>query len=516
MKNISIPAFNEADCKIDRENKNSRVYYFSNAEKSAFDSYCKLLSDAGFSKQEEYKIGDRRFAAYSKDGVGVFLNDFSSLGELCIVVEENCSYFSYSDRSLDQKVAPQITQISLEDFGMSYVIRLSDGRFIVIDGGRQLKPDADKLFECLKNGSPSQDAPVIAAWIMTHPHDDHFHCFMTFMEEYSDKVVIEKFLFNFPEADDLEHYPKLKVFETEAIPRMLEWIERTGAPVYTAHTGQRYRIGDADCEILASMDDTIHLSDNINSTSLVIRMELGGQVILWSTDARFRDIKLSDKHGAHLKADILQVPHHSFSGGGPEEQIRAYKLIDAPVCLLPNTDHIAFTWHCVFTNKASRYLFADSDTAEIITGDVQRTITLPYTPEPEAKNEIARKYLTGLENNGAVAWVFSELDTACRDDFRFTVLNMTRVPAVIWAEIFFEDPDRRLRYIKIEVEPNLFKRIDVLSDDANHDARYFNSFTLANKGLPENAPFAIRFVSNVPVVITNKNHKESYRSSAVR
>ena len=49
-------------------------------------------------------------------------------------------------------VTPEITQIALEDFGMSYVIRLSDGRFIVIDGGRDFEPESDKLFKALNDG----------------------------------------------------------------------------------------------------------------------------------------------------------------------------------------------------------------------------------------------------------------------------------------------------------------------------------------------------------------------------
>ena len=116
------------------------------------------------------------------------------------------SYFSYTDRFRGDMMAPQITQVHLEDFGLSYVIRLSDGRFIIFDGGWNFEPDRNRLFECLKAGSPDEK-PVIAAWILTHPHGDHYLCFLGFMEQYGDQVVIEKFLFNFPEFDDIEHTP---------------------------------------------------------------------------------------------------------------------------------------------------------------------------------------------------------------------------------------------------------------------------------------------------------------------
>ena len=70
---------------------------------------------------------------------------------------------------------------------------------------------------------------------------------------------------------------------------MEERVKKSGAKVYMPHTGQKYIIGDAVLEILSSIDDTIHLSDDLNPTSLMIRMELGGQVIMWSADASYSD-----------------------------------------------------------------------------------------------------------------------------------------------------------------------------------------------------------------------------------
>ena len=46
--------------------------------------------------------------------------------------------------------------------------RLSDGRFILLDGGRNLAQDADRLYEYLKAGC-TQDRPRIAAWIFPIP-----------------------------------------------------------------------------------------------------------------------------------------------------------------------------------------------------------------------------------------------------------------------------------------------------------------------------------------------------------
>lgn len=513
MKHLTIPAFRETNYEEHQENKNARVYYFSSVAPGAFEDYCELFEASGFTKKKEHQIDSHRFAAFFGDGTGIFVNAFGDLQEMSIVVEQNCTYFSYSDEKGVPCTTPRITQIALDEFGMSYVIRLSDGRFILLDGGREVEAEADKLFTCLQQGNVLNGLPVIAAWIMTHPHGDHFHCFMAFMEKYAEQVTIEKFLFLFPEADDTAHYPKLMPKETPAIPRMLDWIAQTDAAVYSPHTGQEYRIGDAVCRILASMDDTIHRSQHVNATSLVIRMELGGQVILWATDAYFRPAQLSRKYGAYLKSDILQVPHHGFSAGGAQEQITAYKLIDAPVCLLPNNDYIAFTWHSIFSNLSTRYLFADSPVAEVITGEVQRTIDLPYSPRPEAKKELARKYLTGMKSNGSPAWVFSDLHTSQPGDLCYTILNMTRMPVTVQAELYFEDPEQVVRHMTIKVPAHVLRQVTVT--DAQPDELSEETCFRAKKGLPENAAFAIRFLSSDPVVITNKSHRESYRAETV-
>jgi len=520
MKNIKLSAFCEENFFDEIENRDSRVITVTAADEALFDRYCALFEGEGFEKKEEWQREGNLFAAYRKESTGIFVSYFGALSEISIVVEENCRYFDYTDCPAGASVTPQITQISLEDFGMSYAIRLPDGRFILIDGGREFEPEADKLYDRIKADSPF-DTPIIAAWIMTHPHSDHFHCFVPFMDKYADKVKIEKFIFNFPEADDLAHYPKLAELddrmdydtsETTYIPLMLERIENTGAAVYTPHTGQVYKIGDAVCEILASMDNTIHLSDNINAASIVIRMELGGQVILWATDASFSKAKIPERWGSYLKADILQIPHHGFQCGKAEAEVEGYDLISPEVCFLPVIDYNAYNFICIH-QKGMSHLYKLNCVKEIITGDVERTITLPYKASAYAKNEIERKYISGLESNGARTWIFTELYTDIEEDFIFTILNTAIVTATVWIELFFEDPAKTVRFIKAEVKGGRLRRLSIIGDEVDGDARYFNSDSLKCKGVPEGVPFAVRFMCDTPIVVSHKSHTATYRST---
>ncbi len=516
---ITIPIFNETEFFDCQENRNSRGIILPNSDEARFDGYCQALQNDGFSVKEIRSDGGRRFCAFAKEDVGVFLNYYETTGDLTIVTETDCSYFSYCDTCLDRTVTPQITQIALEDFGMSYVIRLSDGRFIVFDGGWNFGPDRDKLFQCLQEGAAGE-TPVIAAWILTHPHCDHYHCFIGFADQYGDQVKIEKILLNFPEADDLEHYPtftwsdpRVDYDSAEAvnIPRMWERIARCGATVYTAHTGQRYRIGDAECEILSCMDDTLWSSYSVNAGSLVIRMELAGQVILWTADSSFSTARLPERYGTYLKADILQVPHHGFQSGEGAAEVAGYDLIRPRICLLPVSDFNAYTVLCSH-REGVRHLLTNGGIDEMITGSTQRTISLPYTAPVYAKAEYARKYREGQAASGARTWIFTGLSTDRPEDFQFTFLNTTHIKANVEIELFFEDATRKIRYVKALILPTRIQTVNIVGEEVESETVWFNALSLQKQGIPENVLFAVRFISEIPIVISHPDHKETYRS----
>lgn len=517
---MKLPEFNGKTYFENTINKNSEVVTIKDVPEKSFYDSLGFFEAEGYQRWELRESSTTAFCSLKKETNGIFINYYYGTSELTVVQETDSKYFDYCDVMGAETVAPQITQVHLEDFGMSYVVRLSDGRFILFDGGRQFEPDAESLYRCLKRGT-NEEKPRIAAWIMTHPHSDHFHCFFAFMQAYAEDVVIEKFLFTFPEHDDNVHYPAVHSKSTRLpydtsiyanIPRMLSVIETTGAEIYAPHTGQRYVIGDAVCDILASIDDTIHCSTNVNATSLVIRMQLGGQVILWAADAPFSDIKLSEKYGEYLKSDILQVPHHGFQSGKAEAEIRAYRLIRPEVCLLPVSDYNAYTVFCTY-RPSTRFLMQDAGVLEMITGDEERPLTLPYTARPEGKALLQRKLLTGLNATGSRAWIFTDLESANPEDFMFTLLNTTHSPITVWVELFFENRESNLRYIKVEFDPRTMKKICIIGDEVDADAVYYNWMSLKEHGVPEDATFAVRFLCDTPIVVSHKNHAPTYYST---
>ena len=524
---LQIPAFGEGEYFDNQENNQARVVLIPQVNASAFQAYHDLLLRSGFVCREQEVLNHRQFAAYEKDGWGVFVNYFANTAQLQLVMEENTNYFSYCDTCAPVCTTPRVTQVYLSDYGLSDVIRLSDGRLIVIDGANLYEKDVDHLFERMQKDCPLEK-PVIAAWIMTHPHSDHFFCFFPFMKKYSQDVVVERFFFNFPEGDDMVHYPKLAtdkasfakwsgvedVTVCDIVGMFRRDIREMGIPVYVPHTGQRYTVGDAKLQFIACMDDSIHCSQNINASSLMFFMELGGQKILFTGDGSFSDTMTPQRYGRELKSDILQVPHHGFGCGTAAGEMQAYRLIDAPVCLLPVERRLAYTSFCTY-KEGTRYLFTHMDVKELRTGETDQTLDLPYTANPAALGMVQQQYMQGRDNSGARTWVFTDLNTANKEDFVFSVLNATYINANISVELYFENMQKKVVRVKNQgLRMGVFRLNCLLrpeEDQTLFDAPDF----LESKGIPENTYFAVRFISDIPVVISHREHKPAYQSSLI-
>lgn len=515
---IDFPAFEEKNFNIVNVNRKAVIYKLFDAETEAFSKYCALLLEKDYVLKEKRDSGVYLYSAFLNGEEGVFVNYFNKTKQLYIVAEQNCNYFNFSNVCSDPVTAPQITQLEQEDYGMSYVIRLSDGRFIVIDGGNNFEPDIDRLMNCLKAGSNSEK-PVIASWIFTHEHSDHYLGYIGFDNKYEGEYEVQSFILNFMETDD-ERFPgadstdRRQEYNTSRrvnVPILFDKMKKSGAGVYMAHTGQVYNIGDARLEFLSSLDETVdYMKANINCTSLVFKMLLGGQTILWTGDSTFDEAKLTQRYGEYLKSDILQVPHHGFEGpSDPKAEVEGYAFTDAHTCMIPVSEFNAYTAIDTFRN-GPRYLFEHSNAVEIITGDDNKTLTLPYQPDAYRRIEYKAKFREGLTRNGATTWVFDNLFFENAEDITFNFLNMCNKNATVWVSIYFLDGSKNLGDIKIELSSGL-KKINITDKESIiTDSVWFSWMTPDLKGFPESGEFAVRFISDIPIVISNKNQKPIY------
>jgi len=470
-------------------------------------AYADSLQQDDWRNRGTHRFGENEFTEFEKDGDAVYLSYFPALSEMRTVAEENSAYLRYTDAPGRAVTSCTMTQISLEDFGLSYVVRLEDGRFIVFDGGWDFEPDADSLMRTLK--TQSEERPIrVAAWIMTHPHLDHYRCFAVMWEKYaaSTPITVEKFIYNFPDPDDTENVPEMaRDDDVRFIKKMQACIAETGADVYKAHTGQVYEIGDVRMEVLSSPDDVFIVPvTNTNPFSLVIRMSIAGQTILWCADSSFGSTKIAERYGTYLKADILQVPHHGF-GGGTE---RGYALIDPVTCFASSFERDYFETMNIYMPH-NRFLLYNLHVEEFFCGgrgDI--TVELPYTPRPNGRKLYLDRIDEVQRGIGAKSWFFTDITA---ESCVFSIVNATATSITVYADLIFEESKDYVDSIKIIAPPRTVRKYR-LNDpaDADPDALFFNRVSLAKKGIPEGSTFTVRLRAQYPVVITGP-HAPAYQ-----
>jgi len=180
-------------------------------------------------------------------------------------------------------MGPLVTQLRspfcIYDCGMTYLIRASDGNFILIDSGAGEYEEAAHIWELIESQHAGDKKPVIAAWFITHPHLDHFGGFVKFMDAYGDRVQLKSLLYNWALPEMTAPSNDLTQFDRAVASLGKETL------IITPRTGQRFVYADAVIDVLFACEDLYpaYIS-NLNDTSLVMRMEINGRRILWMGD----------------------------------------------------------------------------------------------------------------------------------------------------------------------------------------------------------------------------------------
>ena len=226
--------------------------------------------------------------------------------------------------------------------GMCYVIKLSNGNAIVIDGGFTTKICAENIYNTLEklDIAKSQDKYVIEAWIITHAHNDHVGAYKAFSSIYSSKATVKNILQSFPSTADLVAGGG-KTFSSEKF---------TEASLIIPHAGLKYYFGNATISMLYSPDMLYTATSQIdyfNDTSLVFKIEIGNSSVLFMGDAG--DVVSNELIASYdtsaLKSNIFQLSHHGLytSAGSTHNwtnQKQVYDATDADFVFLPMHEYL--------------------------------------------------------------------------------------------------------------------------------------------------------------------------------
>lgn len=310
------------------------------ADSRVCDSYLETLEAAGYTRYSENEIDGNRYFTYLGSDQTLTVMDNPALDTVRISVDPREYRLDREAAQYSAAVTPSVTMLGLEGYdtsgtpnqnGLSLLYQLCDGSFIVVDGGHNVDLAADQLYETMAALAPDPNDITIAAWIITHSHNDHAGAFMNFRRNHALEVKLEKLLVNFPSDKQYSASSTSTYYRENVLSDVMYY---PGAEVIKVHPGQVFYLRDAVVEILYTLDlyEPAGLAD-FNDSSVVCTVSLGGQKLLQTGDC---GIMTSDilviLYPQALQCDILQVSHHGYQGGTEE----LYRAVDPLYVLWPS------------------------------------------------------------------------------------------------------------------------------------------------------------------------------------
>ena len=304
--------------------------------------------------------------------------------------------------------------------GECYMFYLADGSFVVFDGGlddtvssssRYKRQNARRIYEIVKSYTPAGKTPTIAAWIITHGHNDHMGAFMAFDElNYNDRVTVESVILNLPSPEMYDDLSDADSYDT-GLPKYKTGVQKyvaNGTKVYKAHPGQIFHVRNVDLQILFSPEQRAdEKMGNFNSSSVVTRVvvkDANGQevdtVMITGDMYGVVGTELANLYGEAMHCNLVQMPHHGY-----------YKF-----------DTGVF-WQKVKANYILWPIAKEKASQEDWHGDVA-VWTEDYTPW------LKKNLLNNDMNSDKIFWAY--YDTIVFD-LPFTGKNFTRTPNTVYS-----------------------------------------------------------------------------------
>lgn len=317
------------------------------------NTYVTTLTTAGYTLyQSRDNVNGNYFRTLYNDDMMVHLyfmpaantcGDFSR-NVVRIVVTDANSWVPYRTTALPMDESnPEVTEASAAFMsvdneaqgtgnanGLGMVFTNPDGSYVIMDGAWD--HDTTALYNYLKENNKRTDGKIIIrAWIITHPHEDHWGNIVEFGKRYmgtstegynynDGTIVVENLVVQLHQQYTAVNSNYYKLIRTTAA--------NLGAGTIVAQTGQIMYFGQLEVEFLytletmltpANVDEYLLTggSDSVdgNEQSLIFRgrFDGGDKTVLITGDATQRESAHAEAmYGTHLRSDIVTLPHHGI------------------------------------------------------------------------------------------------------------------------------------------------------------------------------------------------------------
>lgn len=297
-----------------------------------YKEYLKTVEKAGFKKHsdngEGAMEGNVMSTSFTKGEVSLTVSHAVHADHTYISAGVNSplsDYLIYKEENTKNLPADAKTKVHMVELiaqGNSFVTQLKNGHFIIQDGGKAA--DAAYLLDYLESLTPEGEKPVIEAWFITHPHDDHAGAMIKIATtpEYLKRISVEGFYY-YDLSDAMLNFLKLQPGgeisrKVTMYYRAFKTTKGEVTPLHRPQFGQRLYFCDTTIDICFTIEQctkgTLENFD-LNDSSIWLMHNIEGQKFLVAGDANFcsQNTATAILDRDYFELEIFATPHHAIN-----------------------------------------------------------------------------------------------------------------------------------------------------------------------------------------------------------
>ncbi|MBO5700842.1 MAG: hypothetical protein J6S71_00225 [Clostridia bacterium] len=375
FKGTEFVATSTSDEKVDQ-------IILEDATAESYAAYLAELEAAGYKKYTDNDINGTLFATLYNDEYTLNIGYYKPYDECRILIEpfeEKTLIGLESDNKYTAVTTSQITMLGCEfkessgtykGNGLSLLYRLSDGSFVIVDGGHDTNSSywsnnlINAITEQAKGYASGKDIRI-AAWFVSHAHGDHMGMLKKEAAQFAKKFTVERVIANLMSDEEISrslassYGSNFGGGEANTTENVRKAAKTLGAELIQCHPGQRFYFADTVFEILYTSEMFAPSTVNaLNTSSILVRSittDASGKStsVMVMGDVTGPAMAICNKlYGTNLRCEIVQVAHHGYqTWGNDSAMISSYKLMSSELVLWPMGLHAYETYKEKAYNK---------------------------------------------------------------------------------------------------------------------------------------------------------------------
>ena len=306
----------------------SDLIVYKGVIKSTHDAFVAGIEELGYEHYVTNTIGENRFDTYHNEEKIMHVMYLPAIEQTRVVIDTK-EFTELAGLESDNDYEPgfsemSFTQLGLEhpeagncQNGMGYILKLSDGSFVIVDGGHTrdmsyAESAGDYLLDSLRVLADDPNDIRVHTWFISHIHNDHLGAFYDIARDTPDSIKVNRLIYNSPNDAQLSGVGGGSLDDKVENAAKMFGIEH----IVKGHPGQVFYANEATFTIYGSLDIVEPIKiDNINETTMVMKMEFMGKTVMFLGDCHPNEsLALTNIYGDSLRSNFIQLSHHGYSG----------------------------------------------------------------------------------------------------------------------------------------------------------------------------------------------------------